>query len=304
MVSSYDIVSLQDNWDYLTVDYDKSFAETYKLIHQAIQFLAITGKSVLPPRFDDSHTSFTWDFGSKCFTSAWLHAKRTFRLEFNPATLALSVIPYGDKADHSVQIAGKTKKEVYSLLRQMLLSEGLTIQNFEYEMHYDIPEHPVCRGGKYKILDPERSNEVAKHYSNAFLVLNLLRGKFPMAGAIRCWPHHFDITADFPVVNQNGNSISNFSVGFSPTNPDFPEPHFYFTIKQESSKNRLNKVKLKFGKWLPGSLYGTSLGLNCLVKKTSIKSQVETLSGFINESYSMLNDQLLHTNVERQKVSQ
>ncbi len=181
MISLSDIESLQANWRFLAFDYDKRFVETYKLIHQAIQFLAITGKTVLPPRYDDSHTSFTWDFRSKCFTSVWLNAKRTFRIEFNPVDLSLSLIPYGEQTAESVQFEGKTKKEVYALLRQVLLSEGIAIQHFEYEMHYDLPEHIVCRGGKYEIYDPEINEELAKHYSNAYLVLNLLKSKYPAA---------------------------------------------------------------------------------------------------------------------------
>lgn len=302
MISSSDIESLHNNWNCLAFEYDHDLAETYKTIHQAIQFLAITGKTVLPPRYDDSHTSFTWDFKSKCFTTAWLHAKRTFRLEFNPATLTLALIPYGSEADETVQFAGKTKKELYSFLRQMLLSEGLIIHNFEYEMHYDLPDHRVCKGGKYEIQDPEISKELVKHYSNAYLVLSLLKAKYPMSGSIRCWPHHFDITADYIEAEQNGNGLTGFSVGFSPANSDFHEPHFYFVLKQNSRINLPRKEKLKYGNWLSGRLHGTSLGLGNLVKKSNSRIQIEKLSVFLNESYKLFKKQLSDTDAQKQKI--
>lgn len=302
MISSSDIESLHVNWNYLVLEYNIDLAETYKLIHQAIQFIAITGKTILPPRYDDSHTSFTWDFASKCFSSAWLHSKRTFRLEFNPVDLSIALVPYGELAVGSVQFAGKTKKEVYTQLRQILLSEGIAVHNFEYEMHYDLPEHRVCRGGKYEILNPEINEELVKHYSNAYLILSLLKAKYPISGNIRCWPHHFDITADYIEAKQKGIRITGFSVGFSPANSDFHEPHFYFIPKQSSRINLPKKEKLKYGNWLSGKLHGTSLGLSYLAKNSNSLNQIEKLSGFLNESYNLFKDQLLHTDSEKQKV--
>jgi hypothetical protein len=264
------------------------------MIHQAVQFLATASKSVLPARFDDSHTSFTWDFNKKCFASEWLHTKRTFRLEFNPSDLSLHLASYGEQAVDSIQLVGKTKKDVYALLQHMLIAGGITLHRLTNEMHYDLPEHEVCRGGKYRINSGALNEEVVKHYSNAYLMLNLLKGKNPAAGLIRCWPHHFDIATDFIVRDQSGNSDVSFAVGFSPANPDFPEPHFYFIDKSSGGNTQQSMRKLKYGKWLPLNINGTCLGLQKLIKKTSSRSQVEILSRYFNESYAVLQGRFLH----------
>jgi hypothetical protein len=254
----------------------------------------------LPPRFDDSHTSFTWNYKKNCFSSEWIQAKRTFKLEFNPLDLSLSLVPYGENPLDTMYLTDKTKKEVYAHLRQMLAIGGIVVHHFSTDMHYDLPDHRVCKGGKYQIISSHINDEIVKHYSNAYLVLNLLKGKNPLADPIRCWPHHFDMTVDLPTEYKSENMVSVFSVGFSPANPDFPEPHFYFIIKQNGRKIPYKKIKLQYGRWLPQDIHGTSLGLKTLLLKKSTKSQVETLKGYINESYKAFIDQIKPANPTNQ----
>jgi hypothetical protein len=302
-LSISDIESLHKHWRFLALDYDEDFRDTYKMIHQAVQFLAITNKSILPPRFDDSHTSFTWDFRKNCFSSEWLQAKKTFRLEFYPLDLCLSLVPYGEDPLDSMYLIGKTKKEVYAQLRHMLAIGGIEVIHFSTDMHYDLPEHRVCKGGKYQIMSQNIHEEIVKHYSNAHIVLNILKGKNPLTSSIRCWPHHFDIAADFQAVDESGKNSLGFSIGFSPANPDLPEPHYYFILRQDNRNISRRKNKLQYGRWLPRNIYGTSLGLKYLLKKTSIKSQVEILSGYLNESYGVVLDQIIPDNTRNQLVS-
>lgn len=293
MLSISDIESLHRHWRFLVLDYNEEFEDTYKMIHQAVQFLAITNKSILPPRFDDSHTSFSWNYRKNCFASEWIHAKRTFRIEFYPFTLCLSLVHYGEEPTESMYLIGKTKKEVYSQLRQMLGLGGVVVHHFATDMHYDLPEHRVCKGGKYQVISDHLNDEIVKHYSNAHLVLNMLRGKNPAATSIRCWPHHFDITADFPIGIPTEDNPSYISVGFSPANSDFPEPHFYFILRPDNTKRGFIQVKLKHGKWLPRNIKGTALGLSKITEKKSSQGQAEVLFWFINESYHTMQDQLM-----------
>ena len=269
------------------------------MIHQAVQFLAITSKSILPPRYDDSHTSFIWDYQDKCFASEWLNANQTFRLEIDPVSLSMRLNPYKKQSIDTVQLVGKTKKEVYAQLQKILLKWGITLHHFTHEMHYDLPEHKVNKGGKYQTHSIDLHDEVVKHYSNAYLLLSLLKGKNPLAGAIRCWPHHFDIAVDLPMMTETDNLSIKSSLGFSPANPDFPEPHFYFLLKSKEGINLRKKEKLKYGKWYRGDIVGTSLGLGRLVKKMDKDYQVRLIWNYINESYQVLHDQLFHSNIEK-----
>jgi len=288
VLKALDKNSILHYWKVLTSEFNEDLKESYRMIHQAVQFLAISGKSIVLPRFDDSHTSFTWDFGKKCFAGEWFNGSRTLRLEFDPVELCLNLVPYGEKPANSLYFEGKTKKEVYAHLRHMLLNEEVKIQHFANEMHYDLPQHEVCRGGKYRISSINMNREIVKHYSNAYLLLNMLKGRSPLSGPIRCWPHHFDITAEFPNIDSDGKISTSYSVGFSPANPDFPEPYFYVTLRSNSPNFSIKKQKLKNGSWLPGNILGTSLGLQRVVKKTSAQTQIERLIGFMEESQSQM----------------
>ena len=95
------------------------------MIHQSVQFLAIACKSILPPRYYDSHTAFVWDYQDKCFASDWLNADHTFRLEIDPEDLSLSLNPYKKESADTIQLVGKTKKEVYEKLQQKLRKWGI-----------------------------------------------------------------------------------------------------------------------------------------------------------------------------------
>lgn len=300
MLSLSDIETLMVNWHDFSSDFGIELSNTYKMIHQAVQFLAITSKSILPPRYDDSHTSFIWDYQDKCFASEWLNVNHTFRLEIDPVSLSLRLNPYKKQSTDTVQLVGKTKKEVYAQLQKILLKWGITMQHFTNEMHYDLPEHKVNKGGKYQTHSIDLHNEVVKHYSNAYLLLSLLKGKNPLTGDIRCWPHHFDIAADFPLITQIDNLSMKFSLGFSPANPDFPEPHFYFLLRSKEGINLHKKEKLKYGKWYPRDIYGTSLGLGRLTRKMDKDYQVKLIRNYVNESNQVLRDQLFHNKSEKQ----
>jgi hypothetical protein len=287
LIHTGDIKFIEDHWSLLTLPYGKEFSDTFQIMHQAVQFIAITGKSIFPPRFDDSHTSFGWDYQQKCFAGEWMHFKHTMRLELCPCSLTMRLVTYGESACESFTLNKKTKKEVYAHLRQLLLDGGVKIDHFVTDMHYDLPGHNVCTGGRYTIHKEELNRELCKHYSNAFILLHLLSRKTLNSSKIRCWPHHFDITLSLNLPHGNKDESAAFRMGFSPANFDSAEPHFFLLFKGEPGAKRLKK-KLKYSSWLPGGKTGTFLPLSSLTDKKTIKAQTEALVNFMNESIQFM----------------
>jgi hypothetical protein len=259
-------------------------ADTFRLVHQACQFIAITAKSVFPPRFDDSHTSFFWDFKSNHFVSEWMNFERTFRLEVDPVMLRINLVNYGGGELSSIKMVGRTRREVYSQLRQTLISAGIEVEQFATDMHYDLPMHSVFKGGKYLIINKELNQEIVKYYANAYLILNLLKGRLPAADEIRCWPHQFDITFDNKIFNTNSLSYTVLTAGFSPSDGILEKPFFYVGLKNIEGNTIAKKEKLTLGKWLTGDLVGTYLCISSLLCFQKSEEQVDILLHFLNES--------------------
>jgi hypothetical protein len=272
-------------WQPLTLSYSQDMADTFRLVHQACQFIAMTAKSVFPPRFDDSHTSFFWNYRSNCFVSEWMHFEKTFRLEVDPVTLKINIVNYGGEELYSVKMIGRTRKEVYAQLRQMLTTAGIIVEHFATDMHYDLPLHSVFKGGKYMIINKDLNLEISKYYSNAFLILNYLKGRMPNSREIRCWPHHFDITIDNIItIPESGNHME-MTLGFSPSDGILEKPFFYAGIKNMLSDIG-EKPKLNYGKWLTGDLYGTYLCISSLLCVQKCEEQVDILMHFFEDNYS------------------
>jgi hypothetical protein len=275
-------------WQPLSLAYSQEMADTFRLVHQACQFIALTSKSVFPPHFDDSHTSFHWDYSSNCFVSEWMHFERTFRLDVDPIELRINLVNYGGGELASIKMVGRTRKEVYAQLRQILTAAGTKVERFATDMHYDLPMHSVFKGGKYLIIRKELNQEIGKYYSNAFLLLNFLKGVFPSSGEIRCWPHHFDMTFNNTVLIPGTENDLIFTFGFSPSDGILEKPFFYMGIKNIRAADIGEKSKLTIGKWLKGELAGTYLCVSSLLGVQKCEEQVDLVLHFFNESFNRL----------------
>jgi hypothetical protein len=280
-----DITFLYKYWQPLSLSYTQEMADTFRLVHQACQFIAITSKSVFPPRYNDSHTSFFWDYRSNGFVSEWMHFERTFRLEVEPVKLRISIVNYGGDELASIKMIGRTRKEVYAQLRQTLTTAGIKVERFATDMHYDLPMHSVFKGGKYLIINKDLNQEISKYYSNAFLILNFLKGRMPASEEIRCWPHHFDMTFDNKILIPDTESYYVLTAGFSPSDGILEKPFFYVGLKNADGATINKKAKLIHGKWLTGDLVGTYLCISSLLCVHKCEEQVDILLHFFNESF-------------------
>jgi hypothetical protein len=276
---------LYKHWQPLSLIYTQEMADTFKLVHQACQFIAITEKSVFPPRFDDSHTSFFWDYRRMRFVSEWMHFERTFRLEVDPVLLRINIVNYGGDELASLKMVGRSRKEVYAQLRQTLTTAGIKVERFATDMHYDLPMHSVFKGGKYLIINKELNLEINKYYSNAYLILNFLKGLMPASDVIRCWPHHFDMTFDNKVLISEPDGYNMLTVGFSPSDGILEKPFFYVGLKNSLASKITEKTKLAHGKWLTGDLVGTYVCISSLLGVQKCEEQVDILLHFFNESF-------------------
>jgi hypothetical protein len=180
-------------------------------LHWAAQAAAGVGRTLVPPRPDDSHTSFTW--------SASLGALLQETVSGAQAGLRIadfSAIVVQDRdVTRSLALHGVTLDEVFTFFEEAF---GASLKRPDVEL----PGHPVANGAQFDAA-PDDLAELARHYANAALVCD---GAFEEATDTRCWPHHFDI-ATLLTLSGKGEHAKTIGAGLSPGDNSYEEPYYY-----------------------------------------------------------------------------
>jgi hypothetical protein len=209
-------------WERLGAPPPTELADAREQAHWAVQVLVGVATASVEAAPDDSHTSLTWDCES--------HALLTQPLEGTPGTRAALRVPDLTLAVHDSdegggaesRLAGATLADGYAWMENALGASGALPQRTE-----EMPDHPVGSGAAFA-ADPAALAELARWYSNAELALQEVRASNAGAGAVRVWPHHFDvatlITLDPDAEPERARSIG---VGMTPGDASYAQPYFY-----------------------------------------------------------------------------
>ncbi|HEU4888512.1 MAG TPA: hypothetical protein VFV49_11530 [Thermoanaerobaculia bacterium] len=189
-------------------------ADARMQLHWAAQAVAGIGRTLHVPREDDSHTSFTW--------SATLDA--LVQEPFNGITAGLrlrdlTLLAIGATAS-KLPLLGRTLDDAFAFLESQF---AMALKRPDV----DLPDHPVSRGAAFD-ANPEHLAELARYYNNAASVLADVARSDSHAGAVRCWPHHFDI-ATLLTFAGSGEDTRTIGIGFSPGDQGSSEPYYYVT---------------------------------------------------------------------------
>ncbi len=270
------------HWKELVQKDYPALKESIDTIHHALQFVAIVGKYLLPPRTDDSHTAMEWNSTRKVFAGEWINADRTFRVTLNPELLRLGLCDYDWNCLSEINMVDKTKMEIYAILKSKLSQLGVSVANLSIDMHYDLPRHVTDNGGVYKIVNPDHFKEIANYYSNANLILKQVIANVSEATQIRCWPHHMDLATNIIVHRDvNGTVARTISVGITPPDTYYNEPYFYMQIWTRDSFDITDFPELPAGRWYNKDWTGAVLKLSKLTAKNSINEQVDIMTNFL-----------------------
>ncbi|HEV7765930.1 MAG TPA: hypothetical protein VGQ76_13080 [Thermoanaerobaculia bacterium] len=226
-------------WERIGAIDPRALVEARRQSHRAAQSAAAVGRTLNPPRSDDSHTAFTW--------SASLEA--LLQEPVNGVTCGLRL------RDLTILAIGTTTSELH--LRGKTLDDAFAF--FEAHCGHALkrPDPPVAQGAVFD-ADEQHFAELARYYSNAATVIeNTL-----------CWPHHFDIAHLF----QLGDAHT-IGVGLAPGDTFLDEPYFYVTPWPYPDASRLGE--LTFGDWnttgwtgavLPASHYANTVAQETVVR--------------------------------------
>jgi hypothetical protein len=196
-----------------------SLAPARREAHAAVQLIAAVGRSLLPPRHDDSHTSMSWSDELAGFVGEPM-PRDGVRVGLRLGALVLCVVDAEHRPVAEYPLAGRTLGEARHWLGGALTGR---VHSRASIAPIELPEALMAERqiGTPLVLHVE-SVELAKYYANANLLLD------PWASAaspVRLWPHHFDI-AVLLTGPKRGQTIG---VGMSPGDSSYEEPYWYVT---------------------------------------------------------------------------
>ncbi|HEX3110487.1 MAG TPA: hypothetical protein VHU41_15435 [Thermoanaerobaculia bacterium] len=220
-----------------------SFSDTRQQLHWAAQAAAGVGRSLLPPKPDDSHQSFEWSDQYQAIVQGPVDGRYRSGIRMHDMTLLL--------------IDDQTASKQEFPLHAHTLDDGFHFYEERFGKTISrpgegIPTHKVANGA---VFTPQHDDldSIAEQYSNANAVLQRYRANHPGASEVRVWPHHFDIATLIPL-----GGDQTIGAGSVAGDAQCPEPYWYvtpFPYPEDRSKYR----PLSRGFWNTDGWFGAVL---------------------------------------------
>ncbi len=240
-----------NNWKELTISRFNDLAKASNTLHHAAQFIAYAGKSFINEEPDDSHTSAVWMPEKNLLAGRQIKSVSTeLRVALHYPSLVLMVTDSEMNKQGSVEMNGKTKRQVLEWLKKHLRELGVDVSTLTDKIHFEIPRHEVENGGVYRLDQPELFEELAHYRTDGHMVLTHFAEHFETASAVLVWPHHFDEGSYIPLQFENGEAITSVSIGLAVPDSYYDSPYFYVTAWKKDGISYQNKPAINApGHW-------------------------------------------------------
>lgn len=274
------------NWPFIQKDALQDLNTATEQIHQAVQLLAVIGKHFVENQSDDSHTNMGWHVNA--FFGHQLKDKPNFQVALKVEDLSLHVVKVNFSVSKiNTSLVNKTQEEAFRWLKATIANElGLDTSNFEYKLHYELPDHPLAHGARFEDMGAAyKCFETIRTLGD--LVLKEHTTSFSPTPEVRTWPHHFDHGAFIPIsFDENGAPSKALSLGLAIQDKVAPEHYFYVTpwIKGGTA-NYSNLPELPTdGYWCYEPWGGAVLKISDIAKHETAEAQKEAVDAFMKSS--------------------
>jgi hypothetical protein len=206
----------------------RQLTEARRLLHHAAQLVAAVGRSLVPARPDDGHTSLDWHRPSSSFAGRDAPGSRPWRASLRPADLSLAVLAEGEEVGR-LALAGRTRREAFAWLADRARALGAPDERLGLDPPYALPPHAVLSGAAFAAPADGSLVELARWFADADALLRGAADGWIGAAPVRVWPHHFDIGSVLPLGPPSGEDAPQIGVGVSPGDDEIAEPYVYVT---------------------------------------------------------------------------
>jgi hypothetical protein len=213
-------------WELLGTVSPRRLTEARLQLHHAVQLVAAVGRSLVPARGDDGHTSLEWRAKPRGFMGQEAPGARPWSAALSIDDLSLLVLAEEAEAGR-LALRDRTKGEAFAWLVNQAHYLGASAEKLSLDAPYTVPQDAV--GAVFTPPGDGSVAELGRWFGNAH---TLLRGEaegWAGAAPVRVWPHHFDIGSVLPFGPTGGEGAPSIVIGLSPGDETIPEPYFYVT---------------------------------------------------------------------------
>jgi hypothetical protein len=215
-------------WEALGSVAPRGLSETRLVLHHAVQLVAAVGRTLVPARPDDGHTSLEWHRTSRSFLGEEVPGPRPWRAALRPEDLSLAVLAEGDEFGR-LTLAGRTLDEGFAWLLGQALDLGTAADRLTLKAPYTLPPHALGARAVFAAPGDGSLIELSHWFADGEALLRDAAEGWAGAAPVRVWPHHFDIGSVLPLGPAEGENAPSIGVGLSPGDESIVEPYLYVT---------------------------------------------------------------------------
>lgn len=286
------IQKTDNKWQLLSIPFNQDLENELKQQHLAAQFIALTGRYLIPKKPDGSNINMQYlpekeMLLGNSHPNGWVvgvHLKNQ----------AVQVLNEKGIAKAEIFLEGKTFQEAFQEFKTALQNQGIDVSQLKTEQPYELPTGGL-KEGKYFAIESDNAVSENIHYRhNAQLLISELDARFSDVESVRIWPHHFD-TGTFATIARNEKGAASKTIGLGLAIPDsmVNEPYFYLSFWSENPLDiEYNPVKLPAGKWMIPDWNGAVLSVSEIIKKETAEEQFSLVKSFFEVGVSVLLEKL------------
>jgi hypothetical protein len=264
---------MTESWRKLGEVDPKALGDARAHLHYAAQIVSGVGRTWALKEDDDSHANLEWLPSLSALKGQLPPREPALTAALDLAGLRLLLLDAQGQVQAEKRLDGLTVGEGYAWLRGELAARWSGGVGDFTALHYDMPDHALGRGGRFRRDEPEAFEETARWFGNAAGVLGRVRAKHG-ASPVRCWPHHFDIAT---LISLEGER--SLGVGLSPGDDSYSDPYFYVGPWPHPQPEKWPGLPL--GRWHADGFVAAVLTGSELVTRAN---QAEDLAAFLDSA--------------------
>ena len=251
-------------------------------LHHAAQVANAAATSLLPPLPDDSHTSFGWDADLGALVARGLPAPRPLRFALRVEDLTLLALAGGAVAE--LPLDGQSQADALAWVRAQASAAGADGARVTMRRHFTIPGEAPSAERPWRAGSGAELRELAAWYANAAALLRGVAAHEPGAGAVTCWPHHFDVATLIEEGRDARGGRRTVGVGLSPGDEHYAEPYLYVGPYPHPRARPLPELPL--GRWHARGWFGAALTGSEIVSAGDTAAQERCARAFVGATLS------------------
>ena len=269
-------------WQALGAVAPKDLAGARVQAHWAVQVISAAGETFVAHAEDTSHTAPEWDAELEALVGAPLPGPERLRTALRVRDLTLLLVDATPRAlaSQPLALAGRTLADALAWARDAVrVATRGRLDRALVRPGYELPPHALAERGRFE-ADPAALAELARWFANADGELRAFATSTPGAGAVLCWPHHFDLATLVAVeVEPDGLASKTIGVGLSPGDEFAAEPYWYVNHAPEAEDPEL--PPLAAGEWFRDGWTGALLRGPALIAAGGAAAQQTLLRSYL-----------------------